>query len=158
MSDARSSPHDDSIIEQLSLALDLHEPLPERLSDIVAEAAFRLHRADDVIAELTVDTAFEEISTAGIRGEDGGRTITHSAAGRTIELRLGLEPDTATGRVNPSEGVELLLETRTETRRVQLESGRFRIVGLPPQFRLAVVDEDPTSSVPSRVVTEWISA
>ena len=55
MTDPPNSVTHDQILDELGRAIELFEPLPEALSDTVADAAFRLHRADDVIAELIAE-------------------------------------------------------------------------------------------------------
>ena len=149
-------PTDDELIDELRRTLDVYEPLPEHIAIAAADAAFRLQRADDVVAELVADSAVDPVPATATRGDDGERVIRFTAAGREIELTLGLEPRVAVGQISPSEGAELGLETVDQHVPVELdEGGRFRITGLPRSFRL-VVGGTPGGARRGRTVTPWV--
>src|SRR5215218_4459644 len=110
MSDDTEQRHedaDDELLDELRALAARVDPTPEFVLS-AAKAAYTWRTVDDELAELaelTFDSALEEVSAGGVRGAEGPRAVTFETPEVTIELEVTERGDARSiaGQVVPPE-------------------------------------------------------
>jgi hypothetical protein len=144
MSDDRDPMDDDVLLRALGDVLDADEPFPAPLRDVEA-AAFASRRLDDELAELLYDTAAEP---AGVRGDDGPRTLSFAAGDHVIDVEL--HDDGLVGQISPPDAVLLLDGPDGEAALEPDRLGRFTAVAPIGRLRFVI------GAASRRIVTPWV--
>jgi hypothetical protein len=146
MSTRELHPEDLALLERLGSIVELVDPVSPDVVEL-GRAAFALRNADTAVMTMVT----EAMSGAGLRGTDSGRGASRllvfehapvsielevtwrGAFGRILGVVEGSEPITA--------GAQLVLETPSSTRTVDLEHARFTFDRIPLGLARIVLEQ-----------------
>ncbi|MGH3665743.1 MAG: hypothetical protein ACRDU8_06600 [Egibacteraceae bacterium] len=78
---------DEVLLAQLRAAANRHDPVPEAVLE-ASRAALAWRAVDAELAELTYDSLTDDRLLAGVRGDDGPRTLVFESEAVTVEVEV----------------------------------------------------------------------
>ena len=150
---------DEALVDELRDLFAQTDPVPPIVTE-AAKASLSWRRLDAELAELLNDSALEEGSLAGARGEAPIRSVSFSARAKTIDLEIHLEGEQRVllGQIAPPVRSQIEIQTPDSDRATTAQSdelGRFR-ARLPAGGLIRLIIEDGAEAGP-KIATSWIT-